>query len=363
MVLIAAATNLADLQNIKVNDKLTDLTGGIDKLSSAISQLKDGTAQLSAALGTYHSKMNELGSGYSQFGDGLVQAVAGAGELKSGTAQLDAAAGLLKQQVTAQLIPGITASQVQQKELVDKMTALQTQLAGLKIPDMNSVQAQLTAAVSSVCDASSNATIQVLTGGKILTDLPAAQQTAIAGAKQKILAQAGTQITQMLSGLNMSSLQSLSQSLNEIQKLSGNLMSSMNTLTSALYNPNDDPQSPKTLSGAIVALSVGADRLSYGASNLNDGLQKLKGGADTVDSGLKALIDASATLAQKSGELNSGTETFKSKIDDMVGAGTADKLGEALEIKDENGQAGRSVWQLFRRTGRRFNNNQVCHEA
>jgi putative membrane protein len=333
-VVIAAATKLADLKNININDKLTDVTSGIGKLSSAISQLKDGTAQLSSALSEYDSKIGTLGSGYSKFSDSLLQAVTGADALKSGTAQLASAAELLKQEVTAQLIPGITASKSQQQALVDKMTALQKQLSNLKIPDMSTIKTQLTTAVTTVCDASSNATIQILTG-KTYNDLTSAQQTAITAAKEKIVNQAGAQITQMLSGIDMSSLQALNTSLTDIETLSTKLMSSMNTLTNALYNPSDDPSNPKTLANAIIALSAGADQLSVGASKLDSGLAQLSGGSKTIDAGLKALIGGSDKLAEKSGELNTGMGTFKSSIFDMLNSGSMDKLGTALEVKDE----------------------------
>ncbi len=335
-IAMAATTNLADLKDISLDGKVTEVTDGIDELKSAAEQLKEGTDLLSQAVGEFDSKMTELESNYNAFNDGLNKAVAGAGALKSGTAQLNSAAAALKDKVTGQLIPGINGSAALENQLKQKMEVLKTQLAGLQIPDMAALQAQLSAAVGSVCDSSSDATIQILTGGGTLAGLPAAQQDAINSARASIKAAAGSQIGAAFSSIDLSALNALSASLTEISTLSDQLMGSMDLLTSSLYNPNDsDLTNPQTLSNAIIALSTGAADIDSGAGDLNSGVNDLAGASGQIRDAISRFKSGTETLTEKTGELDNGMGEFKEEgVSRLSDSDITGDLETALAIKN-----------------------------
>lgn len=339
----AATTNLADLKEINLNDTLDDLQEGMDSLNSAAAQLKDGTVQLHEALDQFDSKMGEFKAGYDQFDQGLLTAVGGAADLQAGTQQLDDAINKLRGQVEEELVAGITGSETLQQQLVTKMEALKQQLVGLQLPDMTAVQMQLTAAINQVSDGSADVAVRVLTGGKTLAQLAQsedpveqAQAKAIMDNLKPIKEAANQQIAQMLSSLDLKALTDLKTSLEEIDKLSTQLMGSVSQLTAALYDPNDDPKDPQTLTGAIMALSVGADKLTIGASNLNTGLGTLSTKSGDVKNAVEAFQSATGELDEKSGELSEGMSRFKTEgVDTLTdNQDLIDQARQALAVKD-----------------------------
>lgn len=335
-ILLAAATDFETLKKIDLNDTVTKLSDGMEELKDASGKLTDGTQKLSEALSQFDASMGAFGDSYGQFGDGLTQAIAGVQQLKDGSAQLKEASSILKAKVTDQLVPGLQGSAALQKELTDKMDSLQKQLENLSLPDLSVIQSQLSAAVGSVCDASSDATIQILTGGQGSFDtLSPQQQAALTAAKDQIKQQAGAQIAQMMATLDLSALQSLEQSLQEISGLASRLMGSMDALTQALYNPNDDLSNPQTLAGAIIALAAGADRLDSGASSLTAGTASLSDASGKVKDAIAQMKDATSQLSDKSGELSGGMGEFSEKaIDPLCDSGIVEKLDTALAVKD-----------------------------
>lgn len=339
-IMMAAATNLADLKDINLNDQVTDLQNGMKELQSASEQLTEGTGMLTEALSEFDSKMGEFKDSYAQFGDGFLSAVNGASQLKGGTVLLSSSLQQLKTKVTNELIPGIQGSSSKQQELVQKMEALQKQLEGLQLPDLTAIQSQLVTAIGQVSDGSADVAVRVLTGGKTLQQLATssnpveqAQAQAILQNLQPIKKQAGQQISQMMSSLDLSVLQSLQSELVEINTLSSDLMDSMTQLTSALYNPNDDPANPQTMAGAILSLAVGAKQADDGASTLYEGLEQLGSASGQIEDATGQFKDATGQLADKSSELNDGMQTFKSEgIDSLTNSGLVDKLNTVQAV-------------------------------
>ena len=339
----AAATSMEQLKEIDLNDKLDDLEKGMDSLDSAAAKLKDGSAQLHDALAQFDEKMGEFKSSYDQFDQGLLSAVNGATTLQAGTKQLDDAINQLKGQVQDELVAGITGSATLQQQLVTKMEELKKQLAGLQLPDMTAIQTQLVTAIGQVSDGSADVAVRVLTGGKTLQQLATsenpveqAQAKAIMDNLKPIKEQAAQQIAQMMSKLDLSALTTLQSSLTEIDALSTKLMGGMSQLTAALYDPNDDLSDPKTLTGAIMALSVGADKLNQGAGDLATGLNTLTGASTKVKDAVGAFQDATSQLNDKSGELSDGMSQFKTDgIDKLTdNKDLIDKARQALAVKD-----------------------------
>ena len=350
----AAATNLADLKEIDLNDTLDDLQEGMDSLESAAGQLKDGTQQLHEALGQFDAKMGEFKKSYDTFDQGLLTAVNGASDLQTGAKQLDDAIAKLKGQVEDELVPGITGSAALQQQLVTKMETLKQQLAGLKLPDMTAIQTQLAAAIGQVSDGSADVAVRVLTGGKTLAQLaqsnnPAeqAQAEAIMDNLEPIKQAANSQIAAMLSSLDLSAITGLQASLEEIDALSTQLMGSMSKLTAALYNPDDDLSNPQTLTGAIMALSVGADKVAGGAGTLNTGMKTLAGASDQVQEAVAAFQSATGQLSDKSGELDSGMGQFKTDgVDKLAQTDAVDQVKQALAVKDAMEQQA-AEWESY----------------
>lgn len=339
----AAATSMEQLKEIDINDKLDDLQKGMDSLESAADQLKDGTAQLHTALGQFDSKMGEFKQSYDQFDQGLLTAVNGANDLQAGTKQLDDAISKLKGQVQDELVAGIEGSATLQQQLVTKMEALKKQLAGLKLPDMSAIQTQLVTAIGQVSDGSADVAVRVLTGGKTLQQLATsenpveqAQAKAIMDNLQPIKEQAGQQIAQMMGSLDLSVLTGLQASLTEIDTLATQLMGGMSQLTAALYDPNDDLSDPKTLTGAIMALSVGADKVNKGAGDLTAGMKSLTDASSQVKDAAGAFQAATGELNSKSGELSDGMSQFKTDgIDKLTdNKELVDTARQALAVKD-----------------------------
>lgn len=234
-IMIAAATNLGDLKDLSSFSEFDSLMDGIDQLKSATDQLLAGTT-----------------------------------DLKTGTAQLKAATNALKDKINTQLVPSLKATAPLQQELANKMADLEKELAGLKIPDMTSIQTQIGTAINGVSDASSAQTLAVL--GVDYNSLTAEQQAKLTAAKTAIKTSAATEISKNMAALDMSALSSLKTTLVEIQTLSEKLMGGMAQLTSALYNPSDDINNPQTVANAIIAISLGADKLDSGATQLKDGM-------------------------------------------------------------------------------------------
>ena len=238
---------------------------------------------------------------------------------------------------------GITGSATLQQQLVTKMEELKKQLAGLQLPDMTAIQTQLVTAIGQVSDGSADVAVRVLTGGKTLQQLATsenpveqAQAKAIMDNLKPIKEQAAQQIAQMMSKLDLSALTTLQSSLTEIDALSTKLMGGMSQLTAALYDPNDDLSDPKTLTGAIMALSVGADKLNQGAGDLATGLNTLTGASTKVKDAVGAFQDATSQLNDKSGELSDGMSQFKTDgIDKLTdNKDLIDKARQALAVKD-----------------------------
>lgn len=345
-IVIAAATSLVDLKDININEKVTELTEGIDELEEASKKIEDGISLLSDKLDEFDGKMGELEEGYVKFDNAVKDVLAGTSQLVSGADQLKNASSLLKTKVTDELIPGLNGSEGIQNQLTEKMQVLETQLASMHLPDMEALQTQLVNAISSVCDTSSNVTIQVLTG-QTFDNLNPDQQTALTNAKNQIKQNAAGQIAEMMGALDLSDLENLKVTLTEIKGLSDQLMGSMSLLTASLYNPNDDPSNPQTLSNAIFALAIGADDLYEGTKDLQSGVSKLSGGSDNIESKIQAFNDASGQLSDKSGKLDNGMDEFVNEgLSEIYDSNIIKDLSTAVAIKDEM-QAQADAYQSY----------------
>lgn len=345
-IVIAAATSLVDLKDININEKVTELTEGIDELEEASEKIEDGVSLLSDKLDEFDGKMGELKNGYAKFDNAVKDVLTGTSKLVDGAEQLKKASSLLQVKVTDELIPGLTGSVGIQNQLTEKMQVLETQLASMHLPDMEALQTQLAQAINSVCDTSSDATIQVLTG-QTFDKLSHEQQAALTNAKNQIKQNAATQIADLMAALDMSGFESLKATLTEIKGLSDQLMGSMNLLTNSLYDPNDDPSNPNTLANAIFALAIGADNLYKGTKDLQNGVSGLSGGSDTIESKIQEFNEASGQLSDKSGTLDDGVGEFINEgLSEIYDSDIINDLSVAVAIKDQM-QAQADAYQSY----------------
>ncbi len=343
----AAATNLADLKDMNFNDTLSGLEEGMDELNSASTQLLDGTGLLKDALTEFDSKMGEFQSSYTSFDQGLISAVNGTSQLQSGVKTLNQAIKQLQTKMNDELVAGISGSAQLQQELVTKMESLKKTLEGLKLPDLSQISAQLNAAISQVSDGSADVAVRVMTQGLTGTQKSLAELAASSNPQEQYLAQqimknlepiknqASAQISQMLSSLDLSKLEALETQLQEIDALSSKLMTGVSQLTSALYDPNDDLSDPKTVVGAIMALSLGADDLLDGTQTLSGGLNQLSSASDQIENAVSQFKSATGQLSESSGELNDGMKQFKEEgIDELTDSDLINQVNTALAVKD-----------------------------
>ncbi|MFR8002433.1 MAG: hypothetical protein ACLU62_05870 [Hydrogeniiclostridium sp.] len=345
-MMAAAATKLSIIQDMELNGTLSDLEEGMNTLKTASHQLTEGTQQLSEALEQYDEKMGEFKESYDAFDQGLLSAVSGASQLRQGASSLDTAIQTLKAKAGDELVAGITGSTSLQQQLVTKMEALQKKLENLNLPsesDMNAMLSQLEGAIEQVSSGSADVAVRVLTRGQktlqsLLTSsdpVEKAQGQAILQNIQVIQKTAKDQIRTMMSSLDVSQLEGLRKDLEEIAGLSSQLMGNVEKLTSALYDPNDDPTDPKTVVGAVMALAAGADTLKAGSVDLETGLKELGSASGQVKDAASALHSASGQLSEKSGELASGASQFEEEgIGSLGDSDMLTRAKEALAVKD-----------------------------
>lgn len=308
-ILIAVTSDLVQLGDVDIKTQMTTLSEGLTELESASTELEDGVALLSETLIDMDGKMGELKNGYSLYNEALGDALTGSVELIKGSSQLMNASSLLESKVTDELIPGLQGSAVLQNQLTTEMNKLESSLKRMDIPDLTATQIQLAGAVSSVCDASSDATIKILTG-KTIENLTSEQQAMIMGARKQITDNATTQISEMMSTMDLNDLNMLKESLLKIETLSNQLMGAMELLTDSLYNPDDDINNPKTLANAIIALSKGSEGLYAGMTEMGKGMTALQDASGDVNSNIGLFKEGTKELSEKAAELNVGMEQF-----------------------------------------------------
>lgn len=342
-IFLAVATNLAGLKETSVTPEFDDLFDGMDKLNAATGKLLSGTDELLKSAGTFDEKMGQFKDSYNQFDTGVLSAYNGAKQLKEGADELKSASSTLKSKVTDELIPAIKAAAPLQQDLQKQMASLEKQLSNLKLPDMDEMGAKLAAAINTVCDKSSDVTLQIATG-KTFDDLSPQQQAMLKGAKDQIKKTAGQEISAMMASLDLSALDSLKATLLDIKETAGKLMGGMQTLTDALYSPSDDVKNPKTLANAIIALSVGADKLQSGAGDLTDGLSALSASSKTVKDAIGQFKDGTSALKNGTKTLDDGMRQFSEEgikpltdnKDALLQAQTAVDIMEQMKTQGES---------------------------
>lgn len=300
MMMGGAATKFSGLGEISGLADTTGILKSMNTLLKAIDIIGDGTSTLSDVLGLVKENKGE-------FSEGIVQAADGIMQLSSGINQLSDAANLLKDKVNNELIPGISEADNTKKELLDKLTAVEQLYKELNIPEIADIQTELTGLISDVCNESSDATIKALTG-KTYSQLTAAEKLKISAARTQVKLNANTKILSFISSLNTTKLVQLITKLKDLETSASTMLGGMDTLVKSLYNPNDDINNPTSLSTAILAFSMGIDKLDTGFNGFSNKILKTAGAKIKVEE-LKTAMEIKDAMIEQAGEYTSYSGT------------------------------------------------------
>ncbi len=342
-----AASSLDALKEMEQEEGFADINSDLQELKSATKKLQDGTSQLLEATSTFDSKMGEMSSSYEAFYKGLNSAYDGTTALKDGMNQLNTSINLVKSKINAELIPGLTAANTKKDELLTKMNALKAQLEDLQLPDLNQIQQKLTVAFSQIFDAGLETGVQITTGKSFedyVASLPQENaqviQAKVGAVKQAALQKAGSEVKAMLETLPMDKLQGLQEEFKNLEKEASEMLGSVSILMDALYIENDDLTNPKSLAGAIMALSVGSEKMNTGSEQLYNGMTELKSGSDQIKEAISKFKEGTTDLKNGSETLNDGMNTYAkegiSKITDNEMFGDLEKAKDIQEKMSNN---------------------------
>lgn len=174
-------------------------------------------------------------------------------------------------------------------------------------------------------------------------DLAAAKQSAV------------QQVAAAIPDINTDELKSLMGEFKDLSSQAGEMMDSVDTLTSALYNA-ENPADTNTVVGAANAISDGAAKLGSGASQLATGTSAFATGVGTLDTGTNQLLSGMETLSSSSktvsnaiGQFQSGGAELKDGTSELSDGMTEfsdtinDKLDGLSEITDPDSTLARVI--------------------
>ena len=349
-IMIAMTPDLP-LDEIKDIDSLNELTGGIDQLQSAGSQLLDGTNQLSQANHLFASKMNELYSGAKPLSDGITQLNQGAQQLNSGMEQVANGIHMINDQAVA------SGQLTQLKNVLNSLKSLAplAENAEMMLGGLQQLNASLNQANINPADGSPLGSVSAYASGTAA----AAKSTAegIGALCMKLQAQGITDPTllsecQTVAGQAVQSAQGagvmdaiingeggMAQQVSAMATAVSQIDISQITTIAAQFGMIDQANAALTqLEQGITQLDQGITPLSAGAQQLAAGTQALASNTPQLTNGISQLNSASATLALKTGELNQGMTAFKTTGLDVLSNRvnlTMDELNRIMAIKNE----------------------------
>lgn len=272
---VTIATNgiFNEIDTSKFNS-VSDLTAGLDKLNSAMTQLVNGSNALYGGLTTLLEKSGQLvqgidalaagagklKSGTEQLSSGLNELTANNSTLQAGTAELVAsvystANGQLKQSLAQYAAYGVTAPTLTAKNYATELDKLVKQLSAIFSEE--NITAQVTAAMQ---------------GAKAQAQLKAAKEQAAAGLKQ-------------ITGLKAQ--------LEKVNKYQAGVNNYTNGVASAASGATELKAGTAELYNGILTLKNGAPALVNGVTELKSGSLKLSTGIKQFNAqGVQKLSDA-----------------------------------------------------------------------
>lgn len=350
-----AASSLEDLANMNISSDLNvgQLMSSLTQLQDATNQLLSGTETLKQSSGLFDEKMGELNAQFTTYQKGIETAYEGAQDLNNGMRDLNQAMQTLKQTLDQSLLPGLAASAQKQQALQTQMMNLENKLAGLGLNNIDEVTMQLQTALqeamTNMFKAGLNTGIAATSGGQyqsaeeylaaISQENPAQAQVAkaiIDNGSQQASQEAKQGIEEILSQLPLNDLAGLHDDFTSLANLASSMMSDLNVLLGKVYDANDDPTSPQTLYGSILAMSLGIDQIDQGSQALLSGMGELHQATRTISSALSQFKEGSSALKDGTSTLYEGMQEYSQEgISQLTDNPALTELQNALSIQED----------------------------
>lgn len=324
-VTIAANNIFNEIDTSKINS-VSDLEGQLDKVTSSMKQLTDGSSALYGGLTTLLNKSSELISGIDKLSNGAKQLQAGASELDSGLNQLienNTSLNAGAEQVFTTLLDSAYSAVTSKGITIENLTIAnyKTVLANIVANPTDTQKAELIG----IADATLNAKLAQLNVPDSFYD----------AAKYMLYEQfaANPQITQEQAiaavAANMQDPQKVGKAAVEAAKPEGQLAIKglCLTLAKAAVKPEIDTAVAKLDSynefyKGIGDYTDGVTAAAAGANALKAGIDELANGILTLKNGTPTLVNGITELKNGAGKLNDGLNLFNEqgikKITDLA---------------------------------------------
>lgn len=288
-------------------DKITELSGGLDTYSAAIGKMNDELQNTSLPS---EEELAALNAVKTDLTNSLTNAGDNAKSLYVLAAQLQASGDLQ------------TAAQV--KEIADSLAANVTTAAN-DATAIGAVFEQVTPSLSKVTELK-NGVAQLNENKELVLD---GAKTAVNGMYSGLANVSYALDTQIIPGMS-----TLDGGISQVSDGAKSLSSGLTTYTSGVAQVGSGLTQ---LNDNSAQLNSGASRLSSGASQLSSGAKSLDSGADELKSGTKTLADGTKTLDDGTKTLTSGFATLTANNSKLTSG--ANQLADgAVTLNDGAGQ-------------------------
>lgn len=288
-------------------DKITELSGGLDTYSAAIGKMNDELQNTSLPS---EEELAALNAVKTDLTNSLTNAGDNAKSLYVLAAQLQASGDLQ------------TAAQV--KEIADSLAANVTTAAN-DATAIGAVFEQVTPSLSKVTELK-NGVAQLNENKELVLD---GAKTAVNGMYSGLANVSYALDTQIIPGMS-----TLDGGISQVSDGAKSLSSGLTSYTSGVAQVGGGLTQ---LNDNSAQLNSGANQLSSGASQLSSGAKSLDSGADELKSGTKALADGTKTLDDGTKTLTSGFATLTANNSKLT-SGTNQLADGAVTLNDGAGQ-------------------------
>ena len=288
-------------------DKITELSGGLDTYSAAIGKMNDELQNTSLPS---EEELAALNAVKTDLTNSLTNAGDNAKSLYVLAAQLQASGDLQ------------TAAQV--KEIADSLAANVTTAAN-DATAIGAVFEQVTPSLSKVTELK-NGVAQLNENKELVLD---GAKTAVNGMYSGLANVSYALDTQIIPGMS-----TLDGGISQVSDGAKSLSSGLTSYTSGVAQVGGGLTQ---LNDNSAQLNSGANQLSSGASQLSSGAKSLDSGADELKSGTKTLADGTKTLDDGTKTLTSGFATLTANNSKLT-SGTNQLADGAVTLNDGAGQ-------------------------
>lgn len=288
-------------------DKITELSGGLDTYSAAIGKMNDELQNTSLPS---EEELAALNAVKTDLTNSLTNAGDNAKSLYVLAAQLQASGDLQ------------TAAQV--KEIADSLAANVTTAAN-DATAIGAVFEQVTPSLSKVTELK-NGVAQLNENKELVLD---GAKTAVNGMYSGLANVSYALDTQIIPGMS-----TLDGGISQVSDGAKSLSSGLTSYTSGVAQVGSGLTQ---LNDNSAQLNSGANQLSSGASQLSSGAKSLDSGADELKSGTKTLADGTKTLDDGTKTLTSGFATLTANNSKLT-SGTNQLADGAVTLNDGAGQ-------------------------